>query len=96
MNEGQIEDAANLVWVGARINGRPTFSRDEVVTLLDATCGAHITGDWKAPLNDAAFDTRLSDRPGFDCPEAGAGYVARFTVENGLIVVYLPKAQRFE
>jgi hypothetical protein len=96
MNAGQIEDAADLVWIGAKIGGRPTFSREEVVALLDATCGARITGDWKAPFNNVALDTRLTDRPGFDCSQAGAGYVARFTVENGLIVEYAPRAQRFE
>jgi hypothetical protein len=96
MNDGQLEEAADLVWVGATINGRPTFSREDVIAMLHATCGARITGDWKDPLNQVAWDTRLTDRPGFDCPQAGAGYVARFTVENGLIVVYMPKAQHFE
>jgi len=95
INTSDLEAAADLVWVGARINGRFTFSRADVLTELGKVCGARSTADWERPGNVVRWDTRLIDRPGFTCPLWGQGFEAEFLVENGLIVGYQPLAERF-
>jgi hypothetical protein len=94
MNASRIEDAADLVWVGATIGGTPTFSRQDIVEILNVQCGAQYTATWPQRRNEVHWDMTLRGRPGYPCREDSQKVETTFLVENGLIVEYRPIFKR--
>jgi hypothetical protein len=96
INASRTDEAADLIWVGARVAGTPTFSREDVVSALAQVCAAEHLGTWPAGGNNVRWDVKLKDRPGFSCPETGEMVETLFVVENGLIVEYRPIHARYK